>query len=155
MQRLWRYIAPYMWYIGLAIVVKLAAAVLELLIPYFMEIILDDVVPTGEVGPILIFGGLMFLSAVGCIAGNIIANRMSAVSSGKITKKLRHDLFEKLEGSTGRTVPHNRTHDQNLHKSNQHSTGQVLFSRCHLYLFSFPSLDQRLCRVTGASRRTY
>ena len=104
MQRLWRYIAPYMWYISLAIVVKLAAAVLELLIPYFMEIILDDVVPTGEVGPILIFGGLMFLSAVGCIAGNIIANRMSAVSSGKITLHLRHDLFAKLSSLSARQL---------------------------------------------------
>ena len=28
-------------------------------------------------------------------------------------------------------------------------SSKVLCSRCHLYLFSFPSLDQRLCRVTG------
>ena len=98
MKRLWQYISPYKWYIVFTIIIKLAAALLELLIPYFMEIILDDVVPTGKIALIIVYGSLMVLVACGCLAGNIIANRMSAVSSGKITKKLRHDLFEKLEG---------------------------------------------------------
>lgn len=77
--------------------IKFTGTILELFIPYFMEIILDDVVPLGKTEPILIYGGLMLLSAGGCLACNVIANRMSAVSSGKITLKLRHDLFDKLE----------------------------------------------------------
>lgn len=40
----------------------------------------------------------------GCLALNIIANRMSAISSGKITKALRHDLFAKLEGLSARQL---------------------------------------------------
>ncbi len=70
---------------------------MELLIPYFMEIILDDVVPTGELRPVFLYGGLMLLCAGGCLAANVGANRMSAVSSGRITRRLRCDLFEKLE----------------------------------------------------------
>lgn len=97
MEKLWNYIKPYIWFMLLTMGIKLFGAVLELLIPYFMEIILDDVVPVGRLEPILLYGGLMLFCAAGCLAANIIANRMSAVSSGKITLKLRHDLFEKME----------------------------------------------------------
>ena len=98
MEKLGKYIRPYVPYILLTMLIKLLGAGLELLIPYFMEKILDDVVPTGEKLMIFAFGGLMLLCAAGCLASNVIANRMSAVSSGKITRKLRYDLFEKLEG---------------------------------------------------------
>lgn len=97
MEKLLRYIKPYTGYIALTMIIKLMGTVLELFIPYFMEIILDDVVPAGEMGMIFVFGGLMLLCAGGCLGCNIGANRMSAISSGKITRKLRYDLFEKLE----------------------------------------------------------
>lgn len=98
MEKLWNYIKPYIWFILLTMGIKLLGAVFELLIPYFMEIILDDVVPTGDFTHILFYGAAMLLCALGCIAANIGANRMSAVSSGKITLRLRHDLFEKIGG---------------------------------------------------------
>lgn len=98
MEKLWTYIKPYRWFILLTMGIKLLGAVFELLIPYFMEIILDDVVPEGNDKLIFIYGGLMVLCSAGCIIANIGANRMSAVSSGRITLQLRHDLFEKMEG---------------------------------------------------------
>ena len=96
MERLGKYLRPYAWFIALTMGIKLLGAVLELLIPYFMEIILDDVVPTGDLEPVFLYGGLMLLCAAGCLTANIVANRMSAVSSGKITLALRRDLFETL-----------------------------------------------------------
>ena len=97
MEKLGRYIKPYIWYMLLTMGIKLFGTVLELFIPYFMEIILDDVVPTGELIPIIRYGGLMLLCAAGCLTANVGANRMAAISSGKITRKLRYDLFDKLE----------------------------------------------------------
>lgn len=38
MQRLKKYIMPYAGYITFTVIIKLGGAVLELLIPYFMEI---------------------------------------------------------------------------------------------------------------------
>lgn len=96
MGKLGRYIRPHAAYIIFTMFIKLSGALLELLIPYFMEIILDDVVPTGIMRNVFLYGGFMFLCAAGCLIFNILANRMSAVSSGKITEKIRHDLFEKL-----------------------------------------------------------
>ena len=104
MEKLGRYIKPYIWYMVLTMGIKLLGAVLELLIPYFMEVILDDVVPAGAMGSIFLYGGLMFFCAAGCLAANVGANRMSAVSSGRITRKLRHDLFEKLEYLSARQM---------------------------------------------------
>lgn len=97
MKRLWKYISPHLRYMIFTMIIKFTGTILELFIPYFMEVILDDIVPMQKVSPIIFYGALMLLAAGGCLACNVIANRMSAVSSGRITLKLRHDLFEKLE----------------------------------------------------------
>ena len=99
-----KYIRPYWGYIALTVFIKLLGAVTELFIPYLMEIILDDKVPAGDLTDIYLFGGLMILCAFGCLAFNILANRMSAKSSGKITLAIRHDLFQKLEGLSARQM---------------------------------------------------
>ena len=104
MGRLRKYIRPYYAYIFLAVMIKLSGAVLELWIPDLMEKMLDVYVPLGEKRGIWLCGGGMVLCAAGCLALNIIANRMSAISSGKITKALRHDLFAKLEGLSARQL---------------------------------------------------
>ena len=97
MKKLASYIRPYRFYIGLTLLIKFSGAAAELLIPYLMEILLDERVPAGDVSGIYKFGMLMILCAAACLACNVIANRMSAVSSGRITKAIRHDLFDKLQ----------------------------------------------------------
>ena len=97
MKRLGKYIRPYLLYICLTLLIKLIGAAAELLIPYLMEMILDDIVPQGDVPKLLHYGGWMLLCALCCLGLNILANRMSAVSSGQITKAVRHDLFNKLQ----------------------------------------------------------
>ena len=97
MKQLDSYIRPYLLYICLTLLIKLLGAAAELMIPYLMEIILDKTVPAGDTGGILRCGTFMLLCALACLGLNILANRMSAVSSGKITKAIRHDLFDKLQ----------------------------------------------------------
>ena len=104
MARLERYIRPYWGYIFLTVLIKLLGAALELLIPFLMEIILDLKVPSGNLPDIFRFGGLMVLCAGGCLGCNILANRMSAVSSGRITQSIRHDLFRKLQHLSARQM---------------------------------------------------
>lgn len=104
MQRLERYIHPYWGYIGLTVFIKLAGAVMELLIPYLMEITLDVMVPSGSLPSIYLYGFLMLLAAAGCLGCNILSNRMSAVSSGRITLAIRHDLFCKLQHLSARQM---------------------------------------------------
>lgn len=104
MLRLERYIRPYWAYIIATMAIKLTGALTELLIPYLMEILLDEKVPTGNLSSIYWFGLLMILCAAGCLGFNILANHMSAKSSGRITESLRHDLFEKLQGLSTRQM---------------------------------------------------
>ena len=104
MKRLMKYIGPYVSFIVLAMFIKLLGAGLELMIPYLMEIILDDVVPAQQKNLIFVYGGGMLLCALGCLACNVIANRMSAKSAGQITLRIRHDLFEKLENLSARQM---------------------------------------------------
>lgn len=104
MTHLERYIRPYWGYVFLTVFIKLAAAAMELLIPYLMEIILDVKVPAGDLKDIYLYGGAMLFCAAACLGGNVLANRMSAVSSGRITLSIRHDLFAKLEGLSARQM---------------------------------------------------
>lgn len=104
MGKLSGYIRPYGGYILLTMGIKLLAAVMELFVPYLMEIILDDVVPAGGGNLVFLYGGLMLLCAAGCLLLNIVANRMSAVSSGKITLAIRHDLFDRLSRLSARQM---------------------------------------------------
>ena len=104
MAQLKRYLQPYWLYMIFTMLIKLLGAVLELQIPDLMESMLDEKVPAGDLRSIYLFGGLMVLCAFGCLALNIIANRMSAVSSGRITKAIRHDLFQKLEHLSARQM---------------------------------------------------
>ena len=97
MLQLKKYIAPYYGYILLTLFIKFIGSVLDLMLPYLMEIMLDEKVPAGEVGQIYLYGVLMLLCAAGVLGFNILANMMSARSSGAITRQLRHDLFEKLQ----------------------------------------------------------
>ena len=104
MVRLKKYILPYFGFIALTVGIKLLGALLELLIPSLMEIMLDEKVPAGDVTAIWLYGALMLLCAAGCLGCNIWANRMSAKSSGKITRAIRHDLFQKLQSLSARQL---------------------------------------------------
>lgn len=106
MAQLERYIRPYWGYIILTTLIKLLGTVTELMIPSLMEVILDDKVPAGDRTAIFLYGGLMLLCAVVCLTANIVANRMSAQSSGRITQALRHDLFQKLQSLSARQMDH-------------------------------------------------
>ena len=104
MKQLAKYIRPHLLYIICSLTIKFAATYAELWIPTLMETILDDKVPTGDVTQIYLFGGLMILCAGLCLTLNITANRMTAFSSGKITKAIRHDLFQKLQSLSARQM---------------------------------------------------
>lgn len=104
MKQLSSYIRPYWGYIILTMLIKLAGAALELLIPYFMEVMIDEKVPAGALQQIYLYGFLMLLCAAGCLVSNVSANRMSAKSSGRITQAIRHDLFYKLQHLSARQM---------------------------------------------------
>lgn len=104
MGRLMKYIRPHLLFIIVTLGVKFAGTYVELWIPSLMETLLDDKVGTGDLKQVYLYGGLMILCAVACLVLNFTANRMTAVSSGRITQVIRHDLFVKLQGLSARQM---------------------------------------------------
>ncbi len=104
MGRLKQYLRPYWGYMILTMVIKTLGAVAELMIPDLMETMIDEKVPAGDSRSIYLYGGGMLLCAAACLVFNIVANRMSAISSGKITRAVRHDLYNKLEHLSARQM---------------------------------------------------
>ena len=104
MSRLAKYIRPYWGYIFLTLFIKFLSTYMELMIPDLMEVVLDEKVPAADMHQIFLYGGAMLLCAVLALGGHIWSNRMTAVSSGRITRAIRHDLFVKLENLSARQI---------------------------------------------------
>jgi len=104
MKQLGKYLRPYWGYILVTLFIKFLGTYVELMIPELMETMIDEKAPAGELRQIYLYGGGMLLCAVLALAGNVIANRMTAFSSGKITRAIRHDLFVKLETLSARQM---------------------------------------------------
>lgn len=102
MLKLKKYIAPHMWMILLTLLIKFVATIMDLFIPRLMEILIDR--KTGEVSQVLLLGGGMLLCAALGAGGNVLANRISSFTAGKITRKLRHDLYQKLQNLSSRQM---------------------------------------------------
>ncbi len=90
-----KYIKPYYLYIAFTLFIKTIGSVTELFIPFLLKKIIDDAVPAQDARAIYLFGGGMLLCALACLVLNFAANRMSAISAGKITQALRRDVFAK------------------------------------------------------------
>lgn len=96
MKRVLSYLKPHTWVLTGTMAVKFLASMMDLFIPFILAIIIDDVVPKREPRLVYLWGGAMVLCAMLSVTLNITANRMAAVTSGKVTLKLRRDLFAKL-----------------------------------------------------------
>ncbi len=79
--------------IGLSI--KILGTVAELLIPFVLSHILENVIVTQDVGKIIFFGVIMAVCALVAGLGNIIANRMAARVTMIFSSAMRRDLFSK------------------------------------------------------------
>jgi len=96
MKYIWKYIKPYTLIISFTLLLKLVAAMMDLLIPSVLAKIIDDIVPTGDKNAIYYWGAIMLVFAVISMSTNFWANFTAAHTAGKITKTIRHDLFSKI-----------------------------------------------------------
>ena len=95
MKRTLGYLKPYAGRTVLALVTKTAGSISELVLPYLLSYIIDELTPRKDVTAIWIAGAAMLFFSLLALFGNIVANRLSAVVAGSMTRALRHDLFRK------------------------------------------------------------
>ncbi len=93
MKHLWKYLKKYRWIIMGGMGLKLCGTLVELLIPYVMEHLLDHVVPGKELAPVLMWGGVMILLACCTRFLNVTANRTAVRVARDNIISIRRDLF--------------------------------------------------------------
>lgn len=96
MKRLAAYLRPFIPRMTVGLLIKVMASLVELAIPWILSHIIDDIIPLGEIPPVIIWGGLMIVCSLLCWGGNVIANRMASAVARDTTRQIRHDLFAKI-----------------------------------------------------------
>lgn len=91
-----KYVRPYFGQMGYGFVIKFIGTVMDLCIPYILAHIIDEVIPKRDRGLVLWWGAGMILCSVLAVTFNIIANRKASLVASRVTRTLRHDLFEKI-----------------------------------------------------------
>ena len=101
MKLIFRYMKPYAKAIAAVMGLKLAATMVELLLPYILEHIIDVTVPTGNLTQIFLWGLLMILTAVATRQLNVTANRGAVENAHNVSYNIRQDLFIKTANLSG------------------------------------------------------
>lgn len=96
MRRIFSYLMPFRASIALEMIIKILGTLAELLLPWMLQVILDDLVPQKQMDAILMWGGGMVACAAAGLVFNIIANRMSTGISRQVTRRIRFDLFRRV-----------------------------------------------------------
>ncbi len=87
------YLGRYKKLVAVCMTSKLIGTVLELLIPYVLEYMIDSAAPTKNLNLIIFWGLVMLLLAALVRFVNVFANRLSVKSAEKATYDMRRDLF--------------------------------------------------------------
>lgn len=95
MKWIFTFLKPLCSRITVGIAIKIIGTVAELIIPFLLSYILENVIETNEIGKILFYGILMAVCAVVACLGNIIANRMAAKTTMIFSTRMRKELFSK------------------------------------------------------------
>lgn len=93
---IFHYLKPFVPRMSLGLLIKFTGAVMDLLLPWMLSKIIDDVVPQKDMRLIILWGGGMVLASLLAWITNIVANRMAAWVAQHTTEAIRHDLFEKI-----------------------------------------------------------
>ena len=90
-----KHLSPLKKRLAVGIGVKTVGTLAELFIPFLLTYILDNVIKTGSVGKILLYGVLMAVCALIACVGNVVANRMAAKTTMMFATRMRKELFSK------------------------------------------------------------
>ena len=104
MKWIFKYLTPLRKRIAIGITVKIIGTLAELMIPFLLSHILENVIKTNDVKNILFYGIIMAICAVIACLGNIIANRMAAKTTMLFSTEMRKNLFSKTLNLSARST---------------------------------------------------
>ncbi len=95
MKWVFTYLKPLRLRIAAGTAVKTIGTLAELIIPFLLSYILENVIESNNIEKIVFYGILMAICAVIACLGNIIANRMAAKTTMIFSTQMRKELFSK------------------------------------------------------------
>lgn len=104
MKYILRYLAPYRTRILFGSVIKFAGTIMDLVLPWILAYLIDDIVPLKNIGLIVMWGAVMIIAALFGLLGNVRANRMASAVARDATRCIRHDLFDKIQSLSSAQV---------------------------------------------------
>jgi ABC-type multidrug transport system, ATPase and permease components len=96
MNKIIPYLKPYFGRMSLGLIIKFTGTIMDLLLPWILAYIIDNIIPTGEFNKVLLWGFLMLVCSVLAVSANIIANRMAAYVGKQAMTNIRHDMYSKV-----------------------------------------------------------
>lgn len=93
MKLILRYMKQVKWRILFGMFIKFLGTMTELMVPYVMEHLIDNVAPNKEMGAILLWGAIMLLLVFVTRLLNVTANRRAVRTAQHCTYDLRQELF--------------------------------------------------------------
>ncbi len=96
MRKILQYLKPHVPRMSVGLTIKFIGTIMDLLLPWILAYMIDDVVPLRSVPLILWWGGAMLVCSVLAVVTNIVANRMASRVARDTTEAIRHDLFSKI-----------------------------------------------------------
>ena len=101
MRFIFSYLKKYRWMIVITMGIKLSAAVAELLLPYVLEHLVDDVAPAGNAWQVIFWGAVMLGVVFYVRQANVKANRFAVRTAKNSIYEIRRDLFWKSVNLSG------------------------------------------------------
>ncbi len=96
MKKLFPFLRPYLGRMTLGFAIKVAGTIAELLIPWALSVMVDDVIPRQSVRDVLLWGIVMLLFAAAALVCNIAANRMASLVARNTTERIRLQLYSRI-----------------------------------------------------------
>lgn len=96
MKLILRYLKPFYGRMFLGLGIKVAGTIMDLILPYILAHIINNVVPLKRMTPVLWWGVIMIICSIIGVTGNVVANRMASRVARDTSEQIRHDLFSRV-----------------------------------------------------------
>ncbi|MEY8356528.1 ABC transporter ATP-binding protein [Lachnospiraceae bacterium 54-53] len=90
------YLKPYYLRMAMGFFIKFSGTLMDLFLPWTLAHMIDEVIPAGRKGEILLWGLFMLSCSVLAVTFSVIANRMASRVASDAIYTIRGDLFHKV-----------------------------------------------------------
>lgn len=91
-----RYLKPHVPTMMFGFMIKFTGTIMDLLIPYILSYIIDEVTPKNNISLVVRWGLVMIVCAALVLVCNVWANRVAAAVSRDTIETLRYELFHRI-----------------------------------------------------------